>query len=376
MIAAEAVPIGDVLQRRQDAVRVEADETYVMVGVLNKGRGLFTRGNVSGSDTNYERLTRLRHGDLIFSKLFAWEGSVAVVDRAGWVSSEFPTYAIDATRVDPAYLSHVIGWEGFVGQLAKATSGLGQRRQRVAPERFESAIIPLPDLESQRAIATRLDRIARARRTASSQHLSTIRSRLLLDSLAGAREQRVDTLLERRRQPIEVSETQSYKMLGMRNRGRGAFDAGVLHGSETKYPRLLRVLAGDLIYLKLGAWEGAFGIVPPELDGRHTSPEFVSYDVDEDQIDRDFLEAMVTWDGFAFRVGGLSKGTNLRRRRLNPDVFESLSIPLPTLERQRELGPTLLQLRRAGAQIARRDELTHALLPAARNEEFGKLLVR
>jgi len=163
-------------------------------------------------------------------------------------------------------------------------------------------------------------------------------------------------------------------MLGMRNRGRGAFDAGVLLGSETKYSRLMRVHAGDLIYLKLGAWEGAFGIVPQELDGRHTSQEFVSYELDLDQVDRDFLEAMVTWDAFAFRVGGLSKGTNLRRRRLHPDVFEGLSIPLPTLDRQRELGRQLSLLRRAGAQIERRDELTRALLPAARNEEFRKLL--
>ncbi|MGW9417515.1 hypothetical protein ACWGRS_07595 [Cellulosimicrobium funkei] len=347
-----------------------------MIGLLNRGRGSFVREVIRGSQTKYPRLSPLRAGDLVFSKLFAWEGSVTIAERDGWVSSEFPTYQIDESQIDPGYLRHTVRWDGFVDQLARSTNGLGQRRQRVAPERFEAARVPLPDLHTQRAIAARLDRVDRASRQVEAHGglAASAGGRVLAAALDGAPPARIGSFLTRRTESVEVVDDARYAMLGMRNRGRGAFDAGTLSGSETKYPRLSRVRAGDLIYLKLGAWEGAFGIVPGELDGRHTSPEFITYEIDSGKVDRDFLEALVTWESFAERVGGVSKGTNLRRRRLNPETFEGLTTPLPSIEVQREAGRRLAVLRRVGRLEARRRTLADGLLPAARNEEFARLL--
>lgn len=371
----EWVPIGSVLRRREDARPVEADAEYTMVGLLNRGRGTFVREVIRGSATKYPRLTSLRPGDLVFSKLFAWEGSVAIVDREGWVSSEFPTYEVNDSRVALQYLRNVIGWDRFIEQLSGATTGLGQRRQRVSPTAFEGARIPLPELETQRAIASRLDRIARVVGAVPiDRGLARSGAALVADSLRGWPARPLGEGLRRRDDAEAVVASGSYPMVGVRRAGRGAFASEVIAGEATKYRFLNKVHAGDLIYPKLGAWTGAFAIVPRELGGRWASPEFVTYEIDGDVLDAQFLEGLVSSDAFAQRVARLSVGTNMNRRRLSPSALEALPVSLPPLEEQRRIGRRLAALREATLLAARQRSLLDSLLPAARNEEFRNLL--
>ena len=91
------------------------------------------------------------------SKLFAWEGALTVAPKefdGAVVSSEFPTFEIDRARVAPTFLSAVFKWPGFYASLA--TTGMGDRRQRVNPDAFLAADIPLPSLDEERRVAARL----------------------------------------------------------------------------------------------------------------------------------------------------------------------------------------------------------------------------
>lgn len=154
------IQLGRVVDRRVEPVDVNPAMHYRMIGLLNRGRGVFTRGNLEGSEIKYPRLYPLREQDLVFSRLFAWEGSVAISDRQGWVSAEFPIYDI-SPKIDRDYLSHIITWPSFVEQLANSTVGMGQRRQRVPASAFEAAAIPLPGIKEQRRVAARLDAVDR-----------------------------------------------------------------------------------------------------------------------------------------------------------------------------------------------------------------------
>ena len=98
---------------------------------------------------------RASAGQLIYSKLFGWEGSVAVVpdDMDGsFVSSEFPTFDVDLEKIDIAYLGQVIRSTAFMAQLSESTTGMGQRRQRVNVEDFLRVQFPLPSIEVQRRV--------------------------------------------------------------------------------------------------------------------------------------------------------------------------------------------------------------------------------
>ncbi|MEU2200773.1 restriction endonuclease subunit S [Isoptericola sp. NPDC019482] len=375
----EWVPIGEVLAFAEVDEVVDPQRAYPIMGVLGQGRGILVRDAIRGSDTAYKTLRKMRAGHVVFSRLKAFEGAFAVVpDWADgmFASNEFPSFQANKEMLDVDWFAHLLHTSWFQERVRGLSQGIGARRERLSVSSFCSIRIPLPDLPTQQGIAARLDRIAHLTHgvARSAEPLSVARARLLRDVLEGGRPRPLGELLARRTDEVEVESTERYPMLGMRNRGRGPFDAGMLEGSATKYSRLRKVHSGDLVYLKLGAWEGAFGIVPDGLDGRHTSPEFISYRLDGEHVDSNFLKALVSWDSFATKIGGLSKGTNLRRRRLTPEAFEALEIPLPSIEAQQIVGRRLNILDQIERLSVRRDELGMSLIPAARNEEFRRLL--
>ena len=156
--------IGDIATLAREPVSVEADETYPNLGLLNRARGVFRKPPMHGSETKYSTLYVVRAGQLIYSKLFGWEGSVGIVPAwaDGWfVSSEFPTYDVRSDIADLDYFGQVLRWRGLSEQLAAATSGMGQRRQRVQIDQFEALEVPFPSLPTQRRIGANLLRLAK-----------------------------------------------------------------------------------------------------------------------------------------------------------------------------------------------------------------------
>lgn len=151
----------DVLTLDRDEVTIDRLLTYETAGIRSFGRGLFARPAIAGSETSYSKYYRLRKDQVVFSRLFAWEGAVAVVGSEfdGWfVSSEFPTLTIQSGLAIPSYLRHFVAWSDFHDRLAGATRGLGQRRQRVHVDDFLALEIQLPPVNEQRRIAAELDR--------------------------------------------------------------------------------------------------------------------------------------------------------------------------------------------------------------------------
>jgi type I restriction enzyme S subunit len=156
------VKLDRVLLRNSDEVPIEATEMYRTAGIYSYGRGLFERPVISGSETSYRSYFRLHEGQFVYSKLFAWEGAVAVVGPSFdglFVSSEFPTFDIDPDVALSGYIAALCRWPEFHRAVAGGRSGLGVRRQRVNPERLLSVEVPLPDLSEQQQIVTRLAKL-------------------------------------------------------------------------------------------------------------------------------------------------------------------------------------------------------------------------
>ncbi len=116
---ATMAPLNSILtQRTGEAVQPEA--AYPIAGVYGFGRGILTRPPIRGTDTTYKTLTRLREGDVVYSKLKAFEGAITVTgpDAEGhFVSPEFPVFSISAD-VNPRYLDHMLKTSAFLESLA------------------------------------------------------------------------------------------------------------------------------------------------------------------------------------------------------------------------------------------------------------------
>ncbi|MGI9016996.1 MAG: hypothetical protein ACR2HR_07825 [Euzebya sp.] len=143
----------EVLALRPTKVAVDREVVYPMAGVYSFGRGLFVQPELEGSRTSYRVLHRLQAGQLVMSRLKAWEGALAVVTpqfAGAHLSPEFPTFDINTDVADPAFLSALVTSEGFWGRLKGASKGLGARKERVQAERLLEQEFALPSLEEQR----------------------------------------------------------------------------------------------------------------------------------------------------------------------------------------------------------------------------------
>jgi len=180
MQAMPEVSLGRFLRRTTDEVILDAKSTYATVGILSYGRGLFKRPPVTGAGTKYKSYFRIKEGEFIYSKLFAWEGALAVVPPefdGMYVSQEFPTFEIDDTIASTAYVSLLCEWEPMWQRVRTVEAGLGGRRKRVHLASLLRLTTPLPPLAAQRRIADLIGKISDALAAATQVATLTERAR-------------------------------------------------------------------------------------------------------------------------------------------------------------------------------------------------------
>lgn len=162
-------PMNEIVRLRDPDVVVKADEDYHFAGVYCFGRGVFVGQHKSGMDFQYPRLTRLRTDDFVYPKLMAWEGALAVVppECDGLVvSTEFPVFEIDQSKVLPEVLDVYFKTPSVWPALSGASTGTNVRRKRLNPTDFLKYQMPLPSKESQqrlRKIRTMLSDVSQGR---------------------------------------------------------------------------------------------------------------------------------------------------------------------------------------------------------------------
>src|SRR5262249_15316469 len=115
-----------------------------------------------GSETRYSTLWTAREGDIVVNKIWARNGSVAVVQKEldGCVdSNEFPTYAVKADRLTPRWIHWLTKTKYFWDQCddkSRGTSG----KNRIRQEKFLEVMIPLPPLTEQWRLVECIDALA------------------------------------------------------------------------------------------------------------------------------------------------------------------------------------------------------------------------
>ena len=340
--------LGDVLDITIDDQSVQPDRDYPIAGVYGFGRGLFERGPIRSDETSYPKLNRLTTGRLVMSRLKAFEGAIAVIppEFDGWyLSPEFPTFSINATLADARYIANLCEWPEFWARLGAQSKGVGARKVRVSAERLLAIKVPLPDLGEQRRIATRLDSSLSTITTIGSKsaYASTVRKALHESVFANEQGQepvRIGDLLTLERIPIEPDPSKYYTQIGIRSFGNGIFHRDKLLGSELGRLRYFAVQPDRLIVSNIMAWEGAIAVSTSDDEGCIASNRFLSY-MRCGALDIRYLNYYFqSRQGHAI-IRGTSTGTVVRNQTLSIKDFESLMVPLPSLDRQRRVASWL-----------------------------------
>jgi type I restriction enzyme S subunit len=120
---------------------------------------------------------------------------------------------------------------------------------------------------------------------------------------------------------------------------------------------------GQLVYSKLDFLNGAFGIVPAELDCYESTLDLPAFDIDDSLVDPDWLLGYLTRPAYYSRQLGLARGQR-KARRVHPSDFLASCLRLPPLEVQGEIAAAL--------QVMKKDiETTAGLLAAFKAQKRG-----
>jgi len=134
-------------------------KVYRQIGVKLWGEGAYERESIGGGETKYSQLFAAAKDDIIVNKIWARNGSVAVVPAAlegCYGSGEFPMFSPDRSKLHPRWMHWLTKTPGFWAQCDEKSRGTSGKN-RIRPERFLEIEIPLPALPEQERIVARIE---------------------------------------------------------------------------------------------------------------------------------------------------------------------------------------------------------------------------
>jgi type I restriction enzyme S subunit len=145
--------------------------------------------------------------------------------------------------------------------------------------------------------------------------------------------------------PENIDPKLEYRLLGMRWYAGGLFEKERKKGQDIRAAKIYRVEKGDLIYNRLFAWKGSFGIAGATDAGAYVSNEFPCFTIDEEQVLPEYLKWCMARLSFWLDVETLSTGSSRQSRlRLKQERFLGISIHIPSLPEQKYIVDKIEQV--------------------------------
>lgn len=135
---------------------------------------------------------------------------------------------------------------------------------------------------------------------------------------------------------VHLEDKQQYQQVTVSLHGRGLRLRQIVKGEDVKTKRQFRVRAGQFVYSRIDARNGAFGLVPPELDGAVVSNDFPVFDVDAKVAEPKFIAYLTQSRWFVAQCEDPSRGVT-NRQRMAEELLLALEVPIPPLAEQRRI---------------------------------------
>lgn len=164
-------------------------------------------------------------------------------------------------------------------------------------------------------------------------------------------------IVKRKRRSLKIDPEKEYKLVTIKLYHKGVILRTIAKGSTIK-SSMSFVKTGDFILSGIDARNGAFGIVPEELDGAVITNDFWYIEPDEAKISKEFFLYLTTTSFFDYLCKQSSDGTT-QRIRLQKDRFFNFSIQLPEIDEQQKILEKLNFISNANYNI--NNQLTHQL---------------
>jgi type I restriction enzyme S subunit len=375
------VALGEMLRLAMDGEPVDPERQYPNLGIYGFGRGVFTKPDIAGTATSAKTLYRVKSGQFIYSRLFAFEGAYSTVPAeldGYYVSNEFPTFDWMTEKAESRFVGWAFRYAPTWEAAARLGVGMGNRRRRVHPESLLAYRIPLPPLAEQRRIVARLDAVATrlTARTEAVQRLEADLTALLRATFTritiGSTRARMADIAPLVRRPVDVEPTRLYPELGVRSFGRGTFHKPNVSGIDLGSKRVFRIEPGDLLFNNVFAWEGAVAIAAAADAGRVGSHRFITCVADRKRVSTEFLRFFFLSNEGIQLLGQASPGGAGRNRTLGLESLMAIEVPVPSLDAQQWFDRLQAKVNATRAQHAAITAEADTLLPAMLHQVFGE----
>jgi type I restriction enzyme, S subunit len=373
------VRLSDVMSQVQRDEAPALGKNYRQIGVRLWGQGAYERESIDGSQTQYTKLFEAREGDIVVNKIWARNGSVAVVSDAlngSWGSTEFPLFEPDRTRLNPRWMHWITKAPWFwnaCDEHAKGTSG----KNRIKPDQFLGIEIPLPPLEVQQSIVARIDTVqqklqaADELRASIDKEVASLLAVRFQETLTHAQWLSMSDVAPLVRREVAIESESNYSELGVRSFFKGAFIRRKVVGAEFTWQKLYQVNINDLIFSNIMAWEKGIALANAGHDKCVGNHRMLTCEANPILALSAYLHYYFTTDeGFA-KVYAASPGTAARNRTLTADALMGLTVPVPTLAVQRQFVELKGALEKSAAKRTEQNATSEAILPSILNRFLG-----
>ena len=147
------------------------------------------------------------------------------------------------------------------------------------------------------------------------------------------RKVKVGDFLIRVKDPVNILNNENYNLVTIRLYHKGVTLRKTVRGSDIQASKMSRVRAGQFILSGIDARNGAFGIVPNELDGAVVTNDFWHFEIDTNIVSTEYFLWLTSTPFFDDICNKASDGTT-NRIRLQGDRFYAQELFLPEIQDQ------------------------------------------
>ena len=147
---------------------------------------------------------------------------------------------------------------------------------------------------------------------------------------------KIGKFLKRNKTAIKIEDAKAYKRATIKINGNGIFLRDEVLGNVIGTKNQFLITAKQFLLSKIDARNGAFGVVPNELDGGIITGNFWTFDVDYSIINPHFLTLITKTKAFQNLCQAASVGTT-NRNYLQERDFLNFQIPLPSIAEQKAI---------------------------------------
>ena len=148
----------------------------------------------------------------------------------------------------------------------------------------------------------------------------------------------LDTLLTQSGDRITLDPKNTYSQITVKTNGGGIVERDKVkkYGKDIKTRKQTLVKEGQFLFSKIDARNGAFGILPMELDEAVVTSEFPVFTINTEKVIPEFLLLVMTSEEMIAYIKSMSSGST-NRKRLDVATFLNILVPLPSMDEQKAI---------------------------------------